>query len=212
MLGGNKEIYDNIKSAALSTINKFFTIYDDGKSAAESDDYPKEFSGIHFIQSKLNEIEILLRYSDLESFAGYMKSKRKLNSTLLYLPNNIHPKDLRGLTYGEMYAKYAYKSQENSESFREDLKFIENTLAEEFSFLFYIGLFRENNHKASDYPLTVGLITNPSPVHPKDFLIQIIRSDDKIQKQVLEWIRQATAYQSLALKKMNQICTEIERE
>jgi hypothetical protein len=214
VLGGNKEIYDNIKSAALSTINKFFTIYDDGISALEYEEHPKEFSGskhYHFIQSKLNEIEILLRYSDLESFAEYMKSKRKLNSTLLYLPNNIHLKDLHGLTYGEMYAKYADNKQENPDSFMEDLKFIENALAEEFSLLFYIGLLRENNHKASDYPLTVGFITNPSLVNPKDSLIQIIKSNNIIQKQVLEWIREATAYQSVALKKMNQICIEIER-
>ena len=29
-LGGNKEIYDNIRSGALSTINKFFMVYYEG--------------------------------------------------------------------------------------------------------------------------------------------------------------------------------------
>jgi hypothetical protein len=61
---------------------------------------------------------------------------------LIYLPANIHLKDLHDLTYGEMYAKYAYKSQENPDSFRGDLKFIENALAEEFSLLFYVRLLR----------------------------------------------------------------------
>ena len=56
LLGGNKEIYDNIKSAALNTINKFFIIYNDGSSAVESEDFPKEFlENKHYklIQDKL---------------------------------------------------------------------------------------------------------------------------------------------------------------
>jgi hypothetical protein len=42
--------------------------------------------------------------------------------------------------------------------FRDELRSIESTVADEFSLLFYIGLLRENNHKASDYPLTAGFI------------------------------------------------------
>lgn len=195
VLGGNKEIYDNIKSAALSTINKFFTIYNDGIPAVDYEDYPKELKSkhYHFIQSKLNEIEILLRYSDLESFTEYMKSKRKVNSSLLHLPPNIHLKDVHGLTYGELYAKYADNSQENLHSFMEDLTFIENVLAEEFSLLFYIGLLRENNHKTSDYPLTVGFM-RPSPnlMYQKDFLMDVVRSDDEIHRRFKQWINEAT--------------------
>jgi hypothetical protein len=215
VLGGNKEIYENIKSDALSTINTFFTIYNDGISALESEDYTKEFSrskNHHFIQSKLSEIEILLRYSDLESFAEYMKSKRKINSTLLYLPDNIHLKDLRNLTYGEMYEKYAYNSQENPDFFREDLKFIEKALAEEFSLLFYIGLVRGNNHKASDYPFSVGFITpSPNLMYPKDFLMDIIRSDDEVRKYILQWIKKAATFQNLVSEKMDQISKEMEK-
>jgi hypothetical protein len=37
LLGGNKEIHDNVRSSALSIINKFFVIYDEGISAIESD-------------------------------------------------------------------------------------------------------------------------------------------------------------------------------
>jgi hypothetical protein len=39
-----------------------------------------------------------------------------------------------------------------------EMHVIENALADEFSFLFYIGLLRYNNHKASNYPLTTGFI------------------------------------------------------
>jgi hypothetical protein len=73
LLGGNKEIYDNIRSSALSIINKFFVVYDEGISAIE--DCPREFlnSKYHqFMQYKLKEIEVLVIYSDLESFAKHM--------------------------------------------------------------------------------------------------------------------------------------------
>ncbi|MGA9150635.1 MAG: hypothetical protein WBZ36_08655 [Candidatus Nitrosopolaris sp.] len=79
-LGGNKEIYDNIRAAGFRTISKFSTIYYEGVHALESVDYPKEFLNTayyRFIQEKINEIEISLRYSDLLSFSRYMISRKK---------------------------------------------------------------------------------------------------------------------------------------
>jgi hypothetical protein len=98
--------------------------------------------------------------------------------------------------------------QENF-SLENDLHLIENALAEEFSFLFYIGLLRDNNHKASDYPLTTGFIRpNPTSLYPTDFLMQIVNSDDDIRTKLTEWL--ATNYQKLALEKMNQIYLKID--
>ena len=80
-------------------------------------------------------------------------------------------------------------------------------LADEFNLLFYIGLLRENNHEASDYPLTVGFIrSSPNMIYPKDSLLDIVRGDGKIRKQLVEWIREATTYQRLAFEKMNRVC------
>ncbi|MGC2683856.1 MAG: hypothetical protein WA323_18510, partial [Candidatus Nitrosopolaris sp.] len=39
-------------------------------------------------------------------------------------------------------------------AFEDDLYFIEKALADEISFLFYVGLLRANNHVASDHSLT----------------------------------------------------------
>ena len=39
---GNKEIYDNIRSSTLSTMDKYFRVYDGGIQALESVDYPFE--------------------------------------------------------------------------------------------------------------------------------------------------------------------------
>jgi hypothetical protein len=72
--------------------------------------------------------------------------------------------------------------------------------------LFFIGLLKDNNHKASDYPLTTAFITpSPSLVYPKDFLMQTVRSDGDIRKKLKEWIYEATSYQKLASDKLNEI-------
>jgi hypothetical protein len=207
LLGGNKEIYDNIKSAALSTVSKYSKVYSCCNSAIQSSDCPEEFlksSHYQFVQDKLNEIELSLRYADLESFAKHVISKK---------PKVASPhvsRTFKDMPVWKVHKLFLDKKADRFE-FKDDLQSIESTLADEFTLLFYIGLLRENNHKASDYPLTVGFITNPSLVHPKDFLIQIIRSNNIIRKQVLEWVKVASVYQSLALEKMNQICAELEK-
>jgi len=55
LLGGNKEIYDNIKSAALNTISKFSRVHDDCISAIGSNDCPEDFPNsaqFRFVQDK----------------------------------------------------------------------------------------------------------------------------------------------------------------
>jgi hypothetical protein len=48
-LGGNKEIYDNIRSAGWTTIIKFSTVYDKGIHALQSADYPEESRNTMYI-------------------------------------------------------------------------------------------------------------------------------------------------------------------
>jgi hypothetical protein len=176
-LGGNKEIYDNIRSSTLNTMNKYFTIYDGGINALQSVDYPDKFRDtlyFRLILEKINEIEMSLKYSDLVSFGEYMKNKKK--------------------------------SESNSFNFEDDLHFIENALADEFTFLFYVGQIRENNYKASDYPLTTNFIrSNPSVHCPRDFLYRIVASDVQILTKLNEWIAESKTYQQQALAKMDDI-------
>ncbi|MGB8937445.1 MAG: hypothetical protein WCC17_20325 [Candidatus Nitrosopolaris sp.] len=83
-------------------------------------------------------------------------------------------------------------------------------MADEFTFLFYIYLLRENDYKASDYPLTTAFIT-ASPVleYPKHLLNQIVAGDDQIRNKLKEWIRESKRYQHVALEKMDQIYSEL---
>jgi hypothetical protein len=201
--GGNKEIYDNIRSATLSTINKFFMVFDDGISALETN-YPDEFldtTHYQFIQEKLNEIEISLKFADLKSFGNYMRSNRKPSSAPV------------SLTFKDMPVWKVDRLRPNGQgsfNFEDDLQFIENALADEFSLLFYIGLLRDNDHKASDYPLTTAFL-RPSPniVYPKWSLMRIAKSDDEIRNKLTEWINETLEYQRLALDKLTKICVEL---
>ena len=188
-LGGNKEIYDNIRAAGFRTISKFSTIHDEGVHALESVDYPKEFLNTAyyiFIQEKINEIEISLKYSDLLSFGRYMISRKKeVESNLDHV----------------------------SITFEDDLQIIEESLADKFSFLFYICQLRENSHVASDYPITTASIQpDIGQVYAKGFLNQIVFADDQIRNKLKEWIKESKSYQKLALEKIDDIYLKFSRK
>ncbi|HXX95921.1 MAG TPA: hypothetical protein VEL11_02225 [Candidatus Bathyarchaeia archaeon] len=186
-LGGNKEIYDNIRAAGLRTVSKFSIIHNEGIHALRSVDYPKEFrntSYYGFIQEKINEIEISLKYTDISSFRKYMISKKNVE------PNLAHV----------------------SLTFEHDLHFIEESLKDDFSFSFYIGLLRENNHLASRYPLTTEFMRpDIGFVYPKDLLNRIAASDDQISKRLKGWIKESKSYQKLTLEKMEDIYLQYSR-
>jgi DNA-binding MarR family transcriptional regulator len=213
LLGGNKEIYDNIRSDMLGKINKFLKVYDDGISAVQSDDFSKAYlqkGGEHyqFIQEKLNGIEILLRYTSLKSFAKYMINKKGKSEPDFSSHVSLKDKDMPVWKVNQQLIDN--RVDEKNINFDDDLPFIEKALADEFSFLFFIGLLRDNDYRSSDYPLTTAFIT-PSPrlVYPKDFLMQIIRSDVEIRKKLKEWINEAAIYQKLASDKLNEIHLEL---
>jgi hypothetical protein len=213
LLGGNKEIYDNIRSDTLGKINKFLKVYDDGISAVQSDDFSKAYlqkggEYYQFIQEKLNGIEILLRYTSLKSFAKYMINKKGKSEPDFSAHVSLKDKDMPVWKVNEQLIDN--RVDEKNINFEDDLPFIEKALADEFSFLFFIGLLRDNDYRSSDYPLTTAFI-NPSPslMYPKDFLMQIIRSDVEIRKKLEEWINEATSYQKLASDRMNEIHLEL---
>ena len=181
LLGGNKEIYDNTKSVMFERIYKFSQIYDKAE-AALPDWYLeklKQNKNLKLIQDKINEIETLLKYTDLKSFGEYMKKPEVTNTV-------------------------------DGTSYEEELHVIENGLAEEFTMLFYIALMRENNHVASDYPLTIGFInSHPNLLYPKDILMTILSEDIEIRNKIKKWITEAIDYQKSALDKMNEMLKEM---
>ncbi len=213
LLGGNKEIYDNIRSDTLGKINKFLKVYDDGISAVQSDDFSKAYlqkGGEHyqFIQEKLNGIEILLRYTSLKSLAKYMINKKGKSEPDFSSHVSLKDKDMPVWKVNQQLIDN--RVDEKNINFDDDLPFIEKALADEFSFLFFLGLLRDNDYRSSDYPLTTAFITpSPSLMYPKDFLMQIIRSDVEIREKLEEWIDEATSYQKLASDKMNEIRLEL---
>lgn len=98
-------------------------------------------------------------------------------------------------------------------TFEDDLQVIEESLADKFSLLFYIGLLRENSYVASDYPVTTASIQlDIGQVYQKGFLNQIVFSDDQIRNKLREWIKESKSYQQLALEKMDDIYLNYNRK
>jgi hypothetical protein len=98
-------------------------------------------------------------------------------------------------------------------TFEDDLQIIEESLADKFSFSFYICQLRENSHLASDYPITTASIQpDIGQVYAKGFLNQIVFADDQIRNKLKEWIKESKSYQKLALEKMDDIYLEYGRK
>jgi DNA-binding MarR family transcriptional regulator len=173
-LGGNKEIYDNIRTASMYAINCFSIVYDEWIHSIEAFPYLEDFRKTpyyRFIQEKINEMKISLNLTNLTSFGEYMKEKQK-----------------------------------STDTFEDDLHHMEHALADEFSCLFYVGLLRENNHVASDFPFTTAF-TRPNPgfVYDKYFLDRIVSVDDQIRNRLRKWLKASKTYQDKASKKLEDI-------
>ena len=143
--GGNKEIYDNIRSDTLGKINKFLKVYDHGISAVQSDDFSKAYlqkGGEHyeFIQEKLNGIGILLRYTSLKSFAKYMINKKGKSEPDFSAHVSLKDKDMPVWKVNEQLIddRIQYDDDEKNINFEDDLRFIEKALADEFSFFVFL--------------------------------------------------------------------------
>lgn len=212
MLGGNKEIYDNVMAATLASVNNLSMVYDAGITALNYDNLEEFLSDEHYtlIRDKLDKIERILRYSSLESFHYYMMKRRSEISDLNYAHVSLTNKHM---PVGEVSQKMEMKQEERKFKVRDELHFIENAIAEEFSFLFYIGLLRSNTYRASDYPLTIGsIIANYDTVYPNWFLMKIVHEDAEIRNRVLGWIDETLNLQGLALEKIKQISAEIQSQ
>jgi hypothetical protein len=88
------------------------------------------------------------------------------------------------------------------------------TVEEDSTFLFYVGLLRENNYVASDFPFTTAL-TRPNPgfVYDNYFLVyRIVPVDEQIHDKLIEWIKASKTYQKQASEKMDHIYQVLNNE
>jgi hypothetical protein len=205
LIGGNKEIFDNNKSLILNITNKIFEVYDQGTSVLWSFINEEYYQ---LIEERLKELKLLLKYADLNSFRDYMNDRRpQRNEIKIPLKPAAHLK-----SSARDMPPIVHQTKSSTNNYQDELNFIENALAEEFTFLFYIGLLRDNNHIASDYPLTTGFMkSSPNLAYPKWFLEKIIYNDNEIRNKVTGWIKESSEYQKLALEKMNEISAELQK-
>lgn len=185
LLGGNKEIYDNIHSTTLNVFNRLQEIYIEFTHVTDELKSEQHIFNANLkpVEEKLSEITTLLRYASIENFAKHF--------------------------IDEQDKSFPY---EHKIIYQKELSAIENNFAEEFTILFYLGLLRYNKHFASLYPFTTGFIPfNPNLASiPKDLLMKIIRKDVRIKNKVQILLNGAVNYQTKTLDKMNEINKEID--
>jgi len=120
----------------------------------------------------------------------WYSKKFKENKSLKLIPEKINEigtllkyADLK--SFGEYMKKSHIINTVGDINYEEELRTIENKLAEEFTMLFYIGLIRENRYIASDYPLTTAFISShPDLLYPKAILISILARDIEIRNKM----------------------------
>jgi hypothetical protein len=100
-------------------------------------------------------------------------------------------------------------AEENRIIYEEELSAIENIFAEEFTTLFYLGLFLDTTDRIADYPFTTGFVSKVAMRRPKDLLIDIINNDTKVKDKLQIWLNEAKDYQQKTLDKMEEICGKI---
>ena len=165
----------------MNAINSFSIVYDECIRAIEAFHYIEEF----------------------RNTAYYRFIQEKINETKISL-------SFTTLTSFSKYMKEKKESAYISLTFEDDLHYIENALADEFTFLFYIGLLRENNHLASHFPFTTDF-TAGFAFH-KYFLHRIVGADDQIRSRLTEWLKASKTYQDQASKKIDDIYQELNIE
>lgn len=219
LLGGNKEIYDNIHWARSATFIRLEEIYRSFTSSSRLN-YPDKFvnkTDLKLIEIKLKEIRILLKYSSIQSFAKYMTKNQslykrrsiKIRLTVEEIERLIKAGEMPSVSPSLISDEELF-SESYQTNYEEELSAIENIFAEEFTSLFYIGLLRYNNYVASDYPFATGTaIPNDNSIYPVDLLKEIIHKDEKLKERIETWFMEAREYQKKTLDRMNQISQEM---
>jgi hypothetical protein len=206
LLGGNKEFYDNIHSLSLRAATKIFEICEEAFSIFQSYS-PNQFcntKNYKILQQKLEEIEISVGLTDLQSFAQHMGRKYTITNEIRIIRTNADK------PFAQYQIDNQYFVKDINSMYKNELRFIENGVAEEFSLLFYIGLLRYNKHVASDYPLTsIFLRSNPYIVYSEWFLINILQKDKEIKNKVERWINETINCNKLQYDKFNELCKRI---
>jgi hypothetical protein len=190
LMGGNKEIYENIHALALYTDNKLLEIYNEALSVLEEHTNDKQSIKRKYstlVNKKLTEIEALIKYADLKIFAKDLQQKKyKLRF------RNVGLKDL-------------------SIAYRRELSTLEQIFREEITFLFYSNLSKEKeNYFLEFHPLHSLFLSHKkkdasvvsSIVPPRSTLLSILHSDNEVKVWFSNRVRDSLTYQKKTLDGM----------
>jgi DNA-binding MarR family transcriptional regulator len=192
--------------------------------------WPINMDGIKELYENMQRI-VYQRYSKLtelyESGWSALETVKEVNTSLLsIIKETLHNVELL-LVSADLKKFMGYISKQNYCSINQTsiITAIENSFANETSFLFYIFLTR-NAEDPPDYGVELGddrlmpsnlyESTRPipngdaRPFKPRDFLLDILRRDNEIKDKVVSWIKDSITYESQIVGNMLNLQTEID--
>lgn len=198
LMGGNKEIYENIQALALDTNNKLLEIHDEALSVLEEDEHFDDEQSIKrkyskLVNMKLTEIEHLINYADLKMFARSLQQKRSKMQL-----RDVGPKDL-------------------CIACRRDLDILEQTFGEELTLLFYSNLSKEKDNYLLEFHPPHSLFLShkkrasivSSIIPPRSILLSILNSDKDVKVWFSSRVKESLTYQKKTLDKMCDLYAKI---
>jgi hypothetical protein len=201
--GGNKEFYDNIQALASNAYHMLIIVYMEGKETLQDYQIDQNLQSndtklrILPVYQKVKELEILLKYADINSFLEKLKMKSSFKETI---------------------------AKSHAISFTDEIDIIEKVFSEELTFLFYLNLNNITFSTNRGYlPKQLAQLSANVPSQsqldimndifslgtPKDRLLTILKKDKVIKDWFSRWIKDSIDYHEQTKERMSKFYHEI---
>lgn len=194
LVGGNKEIYENVRNLAYHINNKLLKIYEAGLATLRryNDDEPIIIQKYgRLIDNKLTEIKSFIKYADLRMFSEDLEEKKdKLQA------HELQSKDLNIISNHE-------------------LSILEELFKEEVTFLFYSHMSKVDDNPLLQFNPTHTLYLDHGEklsVRPRSNLVSILRCDDDIEVWFSKRLKDSIRHQKQTLGEMCNFYEQITAE
>lgn len=183
MIGGIKELYENMRGLAYHRYSKLAEIYKSGEAAIDRIS-ESNVSRISHVEKRLFEIKFLLGSADLRKFIGYLAEQnfnRLPKTNILSSIEHSFANEVSFLFYINLTTKFAFLPQ-----FRDE-HIVPSRLYD------YMSRGNEQNRF----------------VKPRQNLRSVLERDDDIRERFLVWCKDSISYEKQIIDHMHELQSEV---
>ncbi|MGA7899928.1 MAG: hypothetical protein WCA39_13825 [Nitrososphaeraceae archaeon] len=183
MMGGIKELYENMRGLAYHRYSKLAEIYKSGEAAIDRIS-ESNVSRISHVEKRLFEIKFLLGSADLRKFIGYLAEQnfnRLPKTNILSSIEHSFANEVSFLFYINLTTKFAFLPQ-----FRDE-HIVPSRLYD------YMSRGNEQNRF----------------VKPRQNLRSVLERDDDIRERFLVWCKDSISYEKQIIDHMHDLQSEV---